>query len=425
MATQDHLIQLRRELHRHPEPAWREFYTTARIVEELRRIGVDELHIGPEALGPDRRGVPEQTDLEWWFDQAHDRDVDETVLAKLEGGYTGAVAVLKRGDGPTIGLRVDIDALEREESTDPSHTPTAEGFRAETPAMHACGHDAHTVIGIGVLEALSTGDFTGTVKVFFQPAEELVGGGKPLVDSGHLDDVDYLLSGHVGLDHPTGEIVAGFDGFLAIRHYRAEITGEAAHAATQPQRGRNAIQAAASAVTNLYGIPRHGGGKSRVNAGIVEGGSATNIIPERAVIEGEVRGETTEIIDYMGDRVDRIVESAATMHQCESAVETVVDAPSASSDPALASFIASVAETIEGVDSVVETAEFGASEDATFLMEHVQQQGGLASYIGIGTDHPTGHHTATFDVDEKSIRIGIDLLTDTIRKLSQRPPEAH
>jgi len=109
-----HLIDLRRDLHRHPEPAWLEFYTTARIVEEIERIGVDELFVGREVLGRERSSVPDDEELARWFELAADSGADEATLARIEGGYTGAVAVLNKGDGPTVGLRVDIAALPRE-----------------------------------------------------------------------------------------------------------------------------------------------------------------------------------------------------------------------------------------------------------------------------------------------------------------------
>jgi aminobenzoyl-glutamate utilization protein A len=96
--------------------------------------------------------------------------------------------------------------------------------------MHACGHDAHATIGVGVLHEIANSDISGTLKVFFQPAEEQIGGGKALARSGHLDDVDYLLAIHIGLDHPTGEIVAGIGGFLAVKHMKARVRGDEAHA---------------------------------------------------------------------------------------------------------------------------------------------------------------------------------------------------
>ncbi|WP_049926112.1 amidohydrolase [Halopiger goleimassiliensis] len=422
--TADDLVSLRRELHRRPEPAWREFYTTARIVEELEsRVDCDELHVGPDAIAPDHRlAVPEDGELEAWYERARENGTDEAILERLEGGYTGAVAVLEKGEGPTVGLRVDIDGLPREESDDPDHVPAAEGFRSETGAMHACGHDAHATIGIGVLERIAESDFSGTFKVFFQPAEEVIGGGKSMAKSEHVEDVDYLLATHIGLDHPTGEIVAGIDGFLAVAHLEAEFTGEPAHAGGHPEQGRNAVQAMATAVQNLYAIPRHDDGATRINAGVVEGGSAANIIPEYARIVAEIRGETTELMEYMRSNAKRVIRNAAEMHDCEVSFETGAEAPSATSDEDLVSIVADVAGATDGIDSVLERDELGGSEDATYLMKAVQDDGGQAAYVGVGTDHPGGHHTSTFDVDEPSIGHGVDVLAGAIERIALERP---
>jgi len=417
--SEDWLVDLRRDFHRRPEPAWREFWTTARIVEELERIGVDDLLIGPEALADGERiAVPDSDDLDAWFERAREAGAREDVLDRIEGGYTGAVATLEGGDGPTIALRVDIDGLPRAESESDDHLPAREGFRSvNEDAMHACGHDAHITFGLGVLEALADEDLPGALKVFFQPAEETIGGGKPMAESGLLDDVDYLLAVHVGLDHPTGEVVAGIDGFLAVHQFRAEFAGEPAHAGGHPNRGRNAVQAMAAAVSNLYAIPRHEDGATRVNAGEVGGGTATNIVPEAAYIEGEVRGETTDLMAYMRDRADDAIEGAAASHGCTVDVERRGEAPSARSDDAVVDVVESVAGGVDGVDSVLRRDDLGGSEDATFLMRRVQETGGEAAYVAVGTDHPGGHHTATFDVDERSLRIGVDVLADSVRRL--------
>ncbi|WP_458185344.1 amidohydrolase [Haladaptatus sp. NG-WS-4] len=420
----DRLVELRRDLHRHPEPAWREFYTTCRIVAELESIGVDELYVGPEVLSEDERmAVPDDAELGRWYEQARQAGAREDILERLEGGFTGALAVVGRGEGPTIALRVDIDGLLREESADDDHVPAAEGFRSEhAGAMHACGHDAHTTIGLGVVEAIEESDFEGTLKVLFQPGEEMVAGGKPMAKSGHLDDVDYLLAVHIGLDHPTGEVVAGIDGFLAVSHFRAEFEGEPAHAGGKPDEGENAVQAMAAAIQNLYAIPRHSDGPTRVNAGLVGGGTATNIIPEHAFIEGEVRGETTELKDYMKERAERILENAAAMHGCSVELSTEGEAPSAESDEGLVDIVDGVARETRGVDNPIRRDSLGGSEDATYLMQEVQKNGGLAAYVGVGTDHPGGHHTATFDVDEDSLPVAVDLLSGSIREIARQRP---
>ena len=415
----DWLQSTRRELHRRPEPAWREFYTTARIVDELRELDVDEIQVGPEILAEgERAGVPEAAELDVWLDRARGYGVDDALLDRMAGGYTGALAILERGEGPTVALRVDIDGLPRSESEDSEHVPAAEGFRSEHEGhMHACGHDAHVTIGLGVLRAVADSDFEGTLKVLFQPAEEVIGGGRPVAKSGHLDDVDALLAVHIGLDHPTGEVVAGIDAFLAVAHFMAQFHGEGAHAGASPNSGRNAIQAMATAVQNMYGIARHEDGATRVNAGRVGGGTAPNIIAEEAFIHAEVRGDTTELMEYTSERAHRVIETAAEMHECTSTIEPGPEAPSAESDEVLVDLVADVAGASARVDRLLKRDKLGGSEDATFLMDRVQDQGGVASYVGVGTDHPGGHHTATFDVDEDSLLIGVEILAETIRRL--------
>jgi len=418
----DHLVELRREFHRHPEPAWREFWTTARIVSELERVGVDELHVGRDALADERLSVPDPEELDPWMARAREAGADPDVLESMSGGWTGAVAVLERGEGPTVGLRVDIDGLPQRESTDDDHAPAREGFRSETGAMHACGHDAHATIGLGVLESIAEGDFSGTFKVFFQPAEEVIGGGKPMAESRHLDDVEYLVAIHIGLDHPTGEIAAGIDDFLAVTQFYTAFEGHPGHAGARPEEGRNAVQAMATAVSNLYGIERHSDGESRVNAGRVGGGTATNIVPEEAFVHGEVRGETTEIRDYTFRRAEQVFEGAALAHDCEADVTVEGEAPSAESDAELIDIVRSAAKSHPDVDRASRRGSIGGSEDATFLMRRVQENGGLATYACIGTDHPGGHHTATFDVDEDSLKPGVEVLTEAILGIAETEP---
>ncbi|WP_336362130.1 amidohydrolase [Halalkalicoccus salilacus] len=424
--ARDGMVDLRRVLHRHPEPAWREFYTTSLLVDEIERIGVDELAVGREAMDPDERmAVPSDGELETWFERARERGAREDVLDACEGGYTGCVAVLDRGEGPSIGLRVDIDALFIEEASDEDHRPVREGFRSEHEGlMHACGHDAHMTIGLATLERVKESDFSGTLTVFFQPAEEDGGGGRPMAEGPYMAGIEYLLCVHVGLDHPSGEVVAGIEKPLAMSHLNAEFRGRSAHAGKAPHAGANAIQAMATAVGNVYGIPRHADGMTRVNVGRVEAGTASNVIAEGATVVAEVRGETTALMEYMRERLERTFESAARMHGCEVDLHLHSESPRADSDPELRDVVHGVAEGLEGVDSPIRSADFGASEDATFLMRAVQEAGGLASYVIVGTDHPDSHHTPHFDVDERSLGLAVDVLTESIHRIAAEHPQS-
>jgi len=153
--------------------------------------------------------------------------------------------------------------------------------------MHACGHDVHVTWGLAVLEAIAESDFAGRLVVFFQPAEETGGGGHPMAESAYADDLDYLLAVHVGLDHPTGEVVAGIEK-LAMAHLDATI-GDIGTRREAPNEGDNAMQAMGTAIVNAYGISRHADGMTRVNVGWAEAGTASNVIAERAQMEAEAR----------------------------------------------------------------------------------------------------------------------------------------
>jgi len=129
-------VAVRQRLHRHPEPFWREFHTTSIIVEELERVGVDEVHVGRAALAADERlGVPDEATLEKWQERAERAGAREDVLEATAGGATGVVARVDRGDGPTVGLRVDIDGLAQTEATtrtQPSAWPRWNEFSTAT-----------------------------------------------------------------------------------------------------------------------------------------------------------------------------------------------------------------------------------------------------------------------------------------------------
>ena len=408
--------ELRRDLHTYPEAGWKEFRTTALVAEALADRGYT-VSLGGDAVDIDERlGVPAADEIEAAEERARDEGAPGAYLERMDG-VTGLVAEKAFGDGPVVGLRVDMDALERPESSDESHYPVSEGFASRHPdEMHACGHDGHTAIGVGVAREIDDGDgFDGTLRLFFQPAEEGGRGGLPMSETEHLTGIDFLFALHLGLDNETGRVVAGYERPLSNAKVDVVFTGESSHAGKAPQAGRNALQAATTAIQNVYAIPRHEDGATRVNVGQVHSPNAQNVISERARMRVEVRGKTAAINEYMLETVERIVEHAAGMH--EVAVETSLYGKTTTftADEAAVDVVADAAQSVEGVTEVARREDIGASEDASYLIERVQELGGNATYIGIGASNPYGHHTARFDIDEAALGIGIDTVATAIR----------
>ena len=320
-ALEPQLIAWRRELHRWPELGFCEMRTSSRIARVLTELGFDQVLVGRDVCdGAGRMGVPPQAVLDAAYEAAKAHGADPEFLPAARDGFTGVVGVLRCGAGPTVALRFDIDALPLTEFDEPDRVPVREGFRSENPGvMHACGHDGHTAIGLGVATVLAAHRdmLHGTLKLLFQPAEEGVRGAKSLVDKGHLEGVDYVLGAHMAVS-PDGELSLGVNSgaSLATAKYDAVFLGKTSHAGMAPQDGRNALLAAATAVLNLHAIPRHSGGDTRINVGKLTAGTGRNIVCGRAALELEVRGSTTEACDYMAASARRILEAAAAMHGC-------------------------------------------------------------------------------------------------------------
>ncbi len=220
--------------------------------------------------------------------------------AEAEHFATHGTAIVAQFHGnrpePAWGLRFDMDALPLTESTDPSHAPAAHGFRsAREGFMHACGHDGHVAIGLAFAERLDAGDFPGSARLFFQPAEEGSRGAKAMLAADVADGVDTLVALHLGLDVPLGKVVPGIVGSFATTKLHATFQGAASHAAAAPQRGRNAMVAAASAVLNIMAIPRWAGSDTRINVGTFHAGDTVNIVPALAEITAEARSTDTAV----------------------------------------------------------------------------------------------------------------------------------
>lgn len=412
------LVEIRRDLHARPEAGWKEFRTTAMVAAELEERGFD-VHLGPEAVNVDARlGVPDADELAAAEARAREAGAPDDYLDRMDG-VTGLVGVKRYGDGPVVGVRVDMDALERQEAMDDDHRPAREGFASTHPGeMHACAHDGHTAIGVGIARALDEeGGFDGTLKLFFQPAEEGGRGGKPMSETDHVTDVDYFFAVHVGLDLETGTVYAARERPLPNAKLDVTFHGEASHAGQNPQEGRNALLAAAAAISNLYAIPRHSDGATRINLGHVHSPNPQNVVPEEVEMRVEVRGATPVLSDYMRAYAERVVDHAGQMHGVDVSTELYGETATFEADQAAVDVVVAAAADVPGVDRVVERGESGGSEDASYLIQAVQRAGGKATYIGIGASNPFGHHHPRFDIDERALDIGVTLLARSIQSL--------
>lgn len=408
------LQEWRRDFHKYAESGWVEYRTASKVASQLAAWGY-EVKAGREVVAEDARmGVPPQEFLRAQEQRALSQGAVAEWLPQLSGGFTGVVGILDTGrPGPTVAFRVDMDALDLQESGELDHLPAAGAYASVNPnMMHACGHDAHTAIGLGLAYVLSQckDELHGRIKLIFQPAEEGVRGAKAMVEAGVADDVDRLFASHVGTGVPLGEVVCGAYGYLATTKLDVTYRGVAAHAGGSPEEGKNALLAAASAVMNLHSITRHSGGNSRINVGVLEAGSGRNIIPNRAAFKLETRGDTTEVNEYILSRALDIIQGSAQMYGVESTIEIVGKAGSSDPSPELLPYIHAQAGKVPEVTSVVESISAGGSEDATYLMERVKQNGGLASYVVFGTTLAAGHHNEKFDIDEEVMKIAVKTL---------------
>lgn len=413
-ALKDDLIAWRRDLHKHAESGWVEFRTASIVASKLTEWGY-EVKAGREVIDAEARmGVPPMSVLKHHEQRALDQGADPKWIEKFSGGFTGVVGILDTGKpGPTVGFRFDMDALDIQESMDEDHFPVKEGFVSiNEKMMHACGHDAHTTIGLGLAKVLVDvkDQLKGKIKLVFQPAEEGVRGAKSMVEAGVVDDVDLFIAGHIGTGAPLGQFVCSSDGYLATTKIDVNYKGKASHAGGEPQEGKNALLAAANASLNLYAISRHRDGASRVNVGVLEAGSGRNIIANHAHLKIETRGVTTEINEYMYERAIQILQASADMYDVDVEFETVGSAQTSASSKELIPYLRAQAKKVSGVDSIVDTGEAGGSEDATYMMERVKEKGGLASYVVFGTTLAAGHHNERFDIDEATLPIAVEIL---------------
>lgn len=379
------LREFRRDLHRHPELRFQEVRTAQRVAERLHGLGL-EVETGRAKTG---------------------------VLARLPG----------EGRGPHVLLRADMDALPTDDLKSVSYASANEGI------THACGHDVHTTVVLGVAEVLAERPASaGAVTFVFQPAEEIPfgeeSGGQAMVDTGLLDDVDVVLGLHCWPALQAGTI--GVDSEIAMAAksaFRIEVRGAGAHAAT-PSRGRDALLAASSIVVHLnqlLGREVDPGGRAAVNVGTFASGRSQSIVAPTAELTGTIRTADPVLAKRLRQAVSRVVSGVAVAADVEATVEWKNDMPAVANDSRLVKRAAEVFSRHPSVNyQRIDQPPMTADDFALYAA----RRPGLYVKLGVRAaegelgSHPL--HDGRFDVDELAIDVGVAGLTAFVDDLMER-----
>ncbi|HEY7409512.1 MAG TPA: amidohydrolase [Vicinamibacteria bacterium] len=374
------IIALRRDLHQHPELSWEERRTGDRVVAFLE--GVPGLTL--------RRGL----------------------------GGTGLLATVAGGPGPTVLLRVDMDALPvQEDSAAPYASRTA-------GVMHACGHDGHVAMGAAAARVLARRPPAGTVRVLFQPAEEGEGGAQAMVAAGALEGVDVVLGVHLWNELAAGTLGVKEGALMAaVDRLRIVIHGRGGHGGT-PHRSADPVVAAAQVVTGLQTVVSRETSPLQsavVTIGSIHGGQAFNVIPDEVTLTGTLRTFDTGLRAAMPERLARIAGGIAGALGCRAEVEVRPGNPPVVNDGAAAALAARAAARVVGEAAVVRPEPTMGGEDMAVYFERVP---GCFVFVGSanaarGLDQP--HHSPRFDFDERALALGCAFLVEAAEEALRAP----
>jgi amidohydrolase len=374
------LIQLRRHLHRHPELSGHEHQTAALVAGELRRWGWQV-----------REGV----------------------------GRTGVLAELGPVDAPVVALRVDLDALPIEERTALPWASSQQGL------MHACGHDIHTVVGLGVAALLAScaERLAARVRLLFQPAEETAQGAGWMRADGAMEGVAALFGVHVFPSIPVGSVGVRCGSLTAAAgELEIEVLGESGHGA-RPHQSTDAIWIAARVVSGLQEAisrrldPLH---PVVVSFGRIEGGKAFNVIADHVRLVGTVRCLDPGVHERLPGWIEDTVHALCRGHGGEARVHYRRIAPPVHNDPVLTRLVAAAAVDLLGSSQVewLEQPSLGAEDFAALLEGHR----GTMFRLGVaGPGGCTPLHSNTFAPDEACLPVGIRVLTLSLLRWMEAP----
>lgn len=382
-AIKDELIATRRDLHAHPELGFQEFRTSGIVAEKLSELGYEVV-----------TGV----------------------------GKTGVVGLLS-GDEPTgrtVLLRFDMDALPILEAND---VP----YRSQTPGvMHACGHDAHVAIGLGVAQILARrqAELPGTIKLMFQPAEEIVSGAKAMIDDGVLSgpNVDVALGLHVSSNHPTGTAAMRIGAMMAAADkFEIVVHGRGGHGAN-PDQTVDAVMVAAQIVVALQTIVARNVSPDEtavVTIGSIHAGDTHNVIPEQAKMLGTLRSFSPDVRELLHRRVPEVATGIAAAFGATVDVQVTLGVSATVNAPAPTEVVYDVVSEVLGKDNIDRNYRTTGGEDFSEVLAAVP---GNFFMLGAQNDERGfnfPHHNPRFDIDEACLPSGVAILCEAAMRCLQ------
>jgi hippurate hydrolase len=363
------IVSLRREIHREPELGFETKMTAEKVLDALE-------------------GLPLEV---------------ETGIAE-----NGIVATLKgEGDGPTVALRADMDALPIQEETDLPFASENDG------KMHACGHDGHTSMLVGAVRALSQDHLrerlNGSVKFIFQPAEEGGGGGRVMVEEGVAEGVSSIFALHLWPGLPFGKAATKAGPIMAAADaFEMRVKGKGGHGA-MPHLTTDAVAIAAQIVTALQTVVSREVNPVEpavLTVGEIEAGLAFNIIPETARLGGTVRTLDADLRERIPERMEELARGIAGGMRGDAELDYHFSYPVTRNDADAAEFALGVIGELFGEENVVELTDSSmGAEDFAFFLEHVP-----GAFIWLGVGDVSGLHTPKFAFDEEILPQGSALL---------------
>jgi len=384
-AIQSKLVEWRRHIHQNPELGNREVQTQAYVIAHLKSLGIDARPVAK----------------------------------------TGVLGILK-GDkpGPVIAIRADMDGLPVKERVDVPFKSIATGeFNGATvPVMHACGHDAHVSVLMGTAEVLASmkKDLPGTVKFFFQPAEEgppvnEEGGAPLMIKEGVMENphVDAVLGLHIASSLEVGQLKYKSGSFMAASDwFRIKITGKQTHGST-PWTGIDPIVVGAQIVNNLQAIVSRQENLVQapvvITVGVFKAGVRSNIIPEEASMDGTIRTLDSKMQKDVWERIRRVCQTTADAWGAQVDVQIDNKTLVTYNDPGLVKMLLPSLQSAAGADKVSEISWITGSEDFSFFGEHIPafffNLGGMPK--GMDPAKAPPHHTPDFAIDDSGLEVGV------------------